>query len=99
MPIGGLDILSDQGTDVMPDYVEPKNPDAKTHVVYPPNNGHIPGATLMDAQDLVDLARRKGMIVVALCGYKWIPRADPDKLEACQICFDVAAMIMRESGE
>lgn len=98
MAIGGLDVLSDQGTDIMPDYAEPKNPEAKTHIVHAGWNPHI-GQSDWTAQQIVDEARRRGLVVKALCGYKWIPKHDPDKLEACQICFDVAGMIMRENGE
>lgn len=69
-----------------------------THIVRPPENKHIflPG---MDARDIVNLARDWGVEVVALCGYRWVPKRNPDKYPACQPCMDVAGMIMREEGE
>lgn len=69
-----------------------------THIVSPPENPHIftPG---MEAQDIVNLARYTGQEVVALCGYKWVPKHNPDKYDACQRCMDIAGAIMRNLGE
>lgn len=70
----------------------------KAHIVNPPANTHIwqPG---MEAQDVVDVARVKGLEVVALCGYKFIPKHNPDKFDACEACMKIAGDIMREAGE
>ncbi len=79
-------------------FEENKNPDAKAHIVSPPENPHLDGPGLT-AKDIVDLARARGEVVKALCGYKWIPRHNPEGLPACQICFDIAGMLMRNAGE
>lgn len=70
----------------------------KAHIVSPPENAHLfqPG---MEAQDIVDIARSMGYEVVALCGYKWVPKRNPDKYDACQLCMDIAGEIMRGLGE
>lgn len=68
-----------------------------THVVDVLNNLHLwkPGMT---AQDIVDIARMTGQEVESLCGYRWIPQRNPEKYPVCQICMDVAGMIIREGG-
>jgi hypothetical protein len=40
------------------------------------------------AAGLVLEARVMGFTVEALCGYKWIPSQDPEKLPVCQKCKD-----------
>lgn len=77
---------------------EESKKDNRAHIVNPPANTHIwrPGMT---AQDIVDIARVNRIEIVALCGYKFVPQHDPDKLDACQVCFDVAGMLMRNNGE
>lgn len=79
-------------------YDETDDPNVRTHIVNPPANKHIwrPG---MEAQDIVDIARRHGLEVVTLCGHKFIPRHNPDKFEACEPCIKIAGDIMREMGE
>jgi hypothetical protein len=68
------------------------------HIVNPPMNLHIwtPG---MEAQDVVDIARATGQEVVALCGYRWVPKRNPDKYDVCKTCMDIAGNIMRDLGE
>lgn len=70
-------------------YEETDNPDTKAHVVNPPQNLHIwqPGMT---SQDIVRIAQLRGKYVTALCGYKFIPRYDPDKHAACEPCIKIA---------
>ena len=65
-----------------------------THIINPPGNTHIwrPG---MKSKDVVDIARMSGQEVVALCGYRWVPKHNPDKYESCRECFKVAASIIR----
>lgn len=72
--------------------------DHKTHIVNPPKNLHIwqPGMT---AQEIVDIARVTGQEVTALCGYKWVPKRNPDKYDVCQPCMDIAGELMRGNGE
>lgn len=87
----------DNLTDVIP-YEEPTDgADTKTHIVSPPENKHLfqPG---MEAQDIVDLARATGQEVIALCGYRWVPKHNPDKFETCDACFKIAGDIMRGEG-
>lgn len=75
------------------------------HIVSPPENPvlfrlcQIAGIEDPSAQDIVDFARQRGATVKALCGALFVPLQDPESLEACQICFDVAGMHMRNAGE
>lgn len=81
-------------------YEETENPDSKAHVVNPPKNLHIwqPGMT---SQDIVNIARLQGKTVTALCGYKFIPRHDPDKHPACEVCIRIAGELIEltEKGD
>lgn len=95
----GIDLkpLIDNDTDLIP-YEEPDpNREYRAHVVNPPANTHIwrPG---MEAQDVVDIARATGQHVVALCGYRFIPKHNPDKFDACERCFEVAGEILSQEG-
>lgn len=72
--------------------------DHLTHIVNPPANRHI-GFPGMKAQDIVDIARIRGVEVTALCGYTWVPKRNPEKYPVCQPCVDVAGDIMRELGQ
>ena len=103
MPIGHLELLTKEGveTDVVEDlvpYEESKSPDTKTHIINPPENTHIwqPGMT---SQDIVNIARLKGRTVKALCGYRFVPKHNPDNFEACQACIRIAGDLMRSEGE
>lgn len=69
-----------------------------THIVNPPSNLHI-FTPDMSAQDIVDVARATGQQVVALCGYRWVPKRNPEKYDVCQVCMDLAGVLMREGGE
>lgn len=79
-------------------YEVTENPDTKAHIVNPDMNRHIwqPG---MDAQDIVNIARLQGKVITALCGYRFIPRHDPDMHAACDACLKTAGDIMRGEGE
>lgn len=80
-------------------YEEPaKEGEGKAHIVNPPNNLHI-WRIGMTTQDIVDIARVRGLEVVALCGYRWIPRKDPDAYPACEACFKIAQLLMASNGE
>lgn len=63
--------------------------DHKTHIVNPPANTHIwePG---MEMKDVVYIARMNGSELVALCGYRWVPKRNPAKYDTCQECLDIA---------
>jgi hypothetical protein len=74
------------------------NPDTKAHIINPPMNQHIwqPGMT---PQDIVNIARLTGKVITALCGYRFIPRHDPDKHPTCDPCLKLAAdMITEDEG-
>lgn len=90
-----LEILLEE---VMP-YEEPTDKNAKTHIVNPPMNGHIQNGVFMTAQEIVNTARFLGKEVVALCGYRWVPKHNPDKLDACEVCMRIAGDLMREANE
>lgn len=94
----GLAPLIDDTTDVVPfeDNLDPRK-EYKAHIINPPANIHIwkPG---MSAQDIVDVARLKGLMVIALCGYQFMPRHNPDQFPACERCMDLAGQIISEDG-
>jgi hypothetical protein len=69
-----------------------------THIINPPGNTHL-WSTGMDAKDVVFIARMTGQNVIALCGYKWVPKRNPDKYPVCQTCMDIAGNLMRDGGE
>lgn len=68
-----------------------------THIVNPPGNTHI-WQIGMSSKDVVDIARWNGIEITALCGYKFVPKRNPEKYPACQSCFDIAGAIMSEDG-
>lgn len=78
------------------DHTDGKN--HKTHIVNPPNNTHIwkPGMT---AQDIVLIARLQNLEVTALCGYTWVPKANPEKYDVCEECMKLAGDLLRDAGE
>lgn len=79
-------------------YEETDDPDTKAHIINPSMNLHIwqPG---MSSQDIVNIARLRGVFVNALCGYRFIPRHDPDKHAACDPCLKAASdMIRKDEG-
>jgi hypothetical protein len=64
------------------------------HIVSPVGNEHIwrPG---MEAQDVVDIAIVRGIEIVALCGYRWVPSSVVTQgLETCEICVDLMSKIL-----
>lgn len=81
-------------------YEETNDPNKRAHIVNPPDNPHISyGYPNMEAQDVVDIARARQIPVKALCGHVFIPKHNPDKLDACEACIKIAGDIMREMGE
>lgn len=71
----------------------------RTHIVNPPDNPHLWTVYSMTAQDIVDIARTAGAKIKALCGYEFVPKANPEKYDACQACMDIAGELMRAKGE
>lgn len=63
------------------------------HIINPPNNIHI-WRKGMSAQDIVDIARVKGLEVKALCGAEFVPTRNPEDVkQTCNACLDIAGMI------
>jgi hypothetical protein len=79
-------------------FEESKDPNTKTHFVNPPKNLHI-WRVGMDIYELVDIARANGLEVEALCGYRWVPKHNPDKYDLCDTCNKIAHEMMAERGE
>lgn len=76
-------------------YEESDDPNRRAHIVNPPMNLHIwrPG---MEGQDIVDLARLTGTEIMALCGFKFVPKRNPDKFDACDVCMKIAGHILSQ---
>lgn len=72
--------------------------DHRTHIINPPMNLHIwkPG---MATQDIVDIARFGGLEIFAICGYRFVPKRNPEKYDVCENCMKEAQKIMSDSGE
>lgn len=91
------------GTDIQEmlfPYEETDDPNKRAHIVNPPMNSHLPWFRPgMSGQDVVDTARLMGDEITALCGYKFVPKHNPEKMDACEPCFKVAGDIMREGVE
>lgn len=84
--------------DLMP-YDDSADPNARTHIVNWDMNAHIHNGNLsMTSQDIVDSARMLGLEVIALCGYRWVPRRNPDKYDACEACMKIAGMLMEANN-
>lgn len=79
------------------EFEETDDPDKKAHLINPPKNIHI-WRLGMSARDVVDIARLKGLELEALCGFRFVPRHNPDKLDVCQTCMDLAGIIISEDG-
>lgn len=84
--------------DIMP-YEDTDDPDHKTHIINPAMNGHIQKGIWMTAQQIVDQARFLGLEVVTLCGHRFVPKANPEKYDACEACMKIAGHLMSEAGE
>lgn len=64
------------------------------HIVNPPSNLHIwrPG---MSAQDIVDIARVRGIEIKALCGAIFIPTKNPEDVKkTCDTCLEIAGIML-----
>ena len=88
---GSMEVVE---TDLLP-YEDTDDPDARTHIVRPADNEHITLGEDMRARDIVDTARLLGVEVVALCGHRWVPKADPAKYDTCHPCVETAGRITR----
>lgn len=79
-------------------FEENNAPNLRVHIVNPPRNTHI-WKSGMTSKDIVDIARINQIEITALCGYKFVPKHNPDKYDACEECIKIAGAIMRGMGE
>lgn len=79
-------------------YEELDDPEHKTHIINPPMNRHV-GLPGMSAQEIVDTARMTHQEIEALCGFRFVPKHNPDKFDACTACMTVAGALMRGNSE
>ena len=69
------------------------------HIINPTANLHI-WREGMTAQDIVDIARVRGLVVRALCGAKFIPTKNPDEVDGtCNACLDIAGIMLANPPE
>lgn len=84
--------------DIVP-YEEVDDPNKKAHVVRQLDNPHIVGNfDDMTGQEVVNIARAMKIEIVALCGHRWIPRHNPERVDACETCIRIAGDIMNAEG-
>lgn len=83
--------------DVMP-YEDNDDPDRHTHIINAELNQHVafPGAS---AKEIVDTARMTGQELIMLCGFRFIPKHNPEKYPACESCVRIAGILMNQAGE
>jgi len=81
-------------TDVLPYEDIDDGADHRTHLVRPSDNGITSAEDPTTGQDLVDLARLGGIVIVAACGYRWVPKRDPKRYPPCETCLDVATAVI-----
>ena len=80
-------------------YEEPEDASQHlTHIINPQTNTHI-WHLGMEIQEVVDIARAKGLEVTSLCGYTWVPKLNPEKFPVCHPCIEIAGDLMRGMGE
>jgi hypothetical protein len=90
---------ADELQDMLFPYEDTADPTVHTHIVNPPMNKHIDPKQKMTAQEIVSVARITSTEIVALCGYRWVPKYNPDKFDVCEKCMKVAADLMAGAGE
>ena len=74
--------------------------DHLTHIINPPMNSyHSWWVPSLNAQEIVNIARVFGEEVTALCGYRWVPKRNPENYPPCQQCFKIAEQLMAAEGE
>jgi hypothetical protein len=68
------------------------DPNRKAHyVTWEDNPEFVARFGQMRSAELVSTARLHRVEVVALCGYKWVPKLKPQQFDVCSRCVDVAA--------
>ena len=79
-------------------YEDNDDPNHKTHAINPNGNRHIPHSHEMDAQEIVDYGRMMGIPIITLCGFKFIPKSNPDKYDMCGACMHIMQQLIAEGG-
>lgn len=68
------------------------DPNRRAHyVTWEDNPEFVARFGVLGSQELVDTARLFRVEVIALCGYKWVPRLNPQKFDVCTKCANIAA--------
>lgn len=77
-------------------YEDDGNSTHKSHYVSPADNiaFQMKYGRFNSGQALVDTARLLGEEVVALCGFRWVPKANPAKFPVCEACAKIAGDIL-----
>jgi hypothetical protein len=84
--------------DLMPEEEPGDGQNARAHIVTPDMNTHI-WEVGMTSADMVVVARTTGQELVALCGYRWVPKLKTENLDVCDTCLAIAGERMRRAGE
>jgi hypothetical protein len=67
------------------------NPEGKAHVVA--------RAGALSAGALVSYAYEHQLTLTALCGYKWIPKLNPEKVPLCRKCAELGMSYNDNAGD
>ena len=86
-------------TEVPPPETSNRDPDVR-HMVNPAMNMDFQRkyGYCEEAQDVVDIARVRGVEITALCGAKFVPTRSPEGLKTCDPCIEEAGRIMNEES-
>jgi hypothetical protein len=69
-------------------FEEIDDPNARSHMVNGDMNLHV-WIEGMEPRELVEAAVLGGYELTALCGFKWVPKGDPDKHDICEKCLKI----------
>lgn len=83
----GVELLLEIFTEEQP-YEDNDDPNRRTHIINAEANQHV--GTDLTAQEIVDTARLKGQEIVMLCGFRFVPKHNPEKYDACNSCVTIA---------
>lgn len=86
------DLMDATDVEVVP-FEDVDDPTHRSHYVRPIDNGVTDPNDPTTAQDIIDMARLTGTEVVALCGFRWVPRANPRKHPVCEACVEIGVAI------
>lgn len=68
------------------------DPNRRTHIINAEANQHV--GTDLTAKEIVDTARLKGQEIVMLCGFRFVPKHNPEKFDACGPCLKIAHLLL-----